>query len=1131
MPEIKAHVENLLERLRKPRAFFRPMLIPARAVASPKETLEVQPFIVLCPSDIRTLVYSLFPERKAGTLADKEIPRSGLMSSASSVSAVSIPFRGNSTPGGDGSSILSQSVSSITSDATTSREPLLPQSEKSVSTEDLSLEHNTLSAERPRHSEDYGRVLRLACSEMAQIVGEDTVNGSCHPFADRWAVLHLSHDGKQLLTRMRKDVDEEDLEDDSHDSDSDNDGSLHGNDLENDYHQLKSSVVKLLTKYELPKNLSESTMFSHGKRLQHKRKQANASKKTSNNKDDQTSLEDTAQDAPKERLPDLVIMLEAASHQCKMREEFLEGLTWHKTLDQLRKLSSPTLTRDGYAPLLHYFARGPRDSLVRCFNAIEEFDAWFVWLKQSQERHDAQIEDMMLTYKDLRDKMWYKTEVLTSAVYDEAKNVAIALKIMGKQQKPDKKAAAHKKSYSKNAAASIFIKSETQTLDVMAASAEHGGPNKLADEQVEMTTRWLSQNSVEANFCKGEERIHRFCMEVDKCVNRLVGDGSYDGPVLWSSKLYQRDRDILDGGHSDLWLTGASLIVSSDKDSSDPIGPTSLDFAPKVTSPSTKPGVKQESLRRGINPSSWSVTSRTINIMDEPQDYFGTSSPALTIDASTTFWSPFKGKEGNRKGPAVAPTPSLSLTSKTSMSNQKSVAAPNDEKRRFLLDLKQSLTGLLLSDLGSTLFNKGSETDGWFAGQYAEECIRRKEADDKSRREQLASERVQREFSSTPDQQRSSPATGNTVNRGERINSTLSTPTPTDPSGASPREQTRPSSRTSPALIKRLGSAEFPYNAAYRLLLRKFAIHPNPFSKLQALYELKLLIEQSFLARVGKGTPRRDMPAVPPSPTLGATPELSVRTSVVPTARAQNLEEAIAHVAERRSHSIQNNQAQANSNQSSSGRDFTPPSTDMIVDALQGLFCDSGIRPRTLFRDLQYIAAFVPAQMLDRTPRGRAFWDASLAALGLKQDVVRHMVSMADTIVQEDSRARSLGAQARQQQIPTEIQATRTPPAAPKYRMADAARMFLITAKEGDAAAERELAIFYLTQPDALPRTILPLSKPKEVFKNELISKKRNGDDLRSDPATMCLAQHWMEQSRKGGDELAANYLSQQGSG
>jgi hypothetical protein len=205
----------------------------------------------------------------------------------------------------------------------------------------------------------------------------------------------------------------------------------------------------------------------------------------------------------------------------------------------------------------------------------------------------------------------------------------------------------------------------------------------------------------------------------------------------------------------------------------------------------------------------------------------------------------------------------------------------------------------------------------------------------------------------------------------------------------------------------------------------------------------------------------------------------------------------------------------------------------MVVDVLQGLFRDANIRPKTLFRDLQYIAAFVPAQMLDRTPRGKAFWDAGLAALGLKQDVVRQMVVIADKIVEENTKERGSSTQApsRQQNVESQAEAAANPsgvsPApAPRYTMEDAARMFLISAKEGDAAAERELAIFYLTSGDVLPPTTMPLFKPRDVFKDEIMSKKRSGDDrLRSDPATMCLAQHWMEMSRKGGDELAASYL------
>ncbi|KAI9850465.1 MAG: hypothetical protein M1830_007016, partial [Pleopsidium flavum] len=86
--------------------------------------------------------------------------------------------------------------------------------------------------------------------------------------------------------------------------------------------------------------------------------------------------------------------------------------------------------------------------------------------------------------------------------------------------------------------------------------------------------------------------------------------------------------------------------------------------------------------------------------------------------------------------------------------------------------------------------------------------------------------------------------------------------------------------------------------------------------------------------------------------------------------------------------------------------------------------------------------------------------------------------------------------------------------------MEDAARMWMITAKEGDPVAERELAIFYLTHPELLPRIMLPLTMPRDTFKAEMMYR-RIEDPARSDPQTMCVAIHWMELSANGGDKLA----------
>jgi hypothetical protein len=148
--------------------------------------------------------------------------------------------------------------------------------------------------------------------------------------------------------------------------------------------------------------------------------------------------------------------------------------------------------------------------------------------------------------------------------------------------------------------------------------------------------------------------------------------------------------------------------------------------------------------------------------------------------------------------------------------------------------------------------------------------------------------------------------------------------------------------------------------------------------------------------------------------------------------------------------------------------------------------------------------------------------------------------------------------------------------------------MWTITAKEGDSTAQRELAIFYLSNPELVERTTLPLSKPREVFKQAVIEKygggssgrsgqvgsgssryhggisaqgrmqgqagsgplglgitgvgngvpgAGNGDtglgsgmaggDIRSDPTLMCVAIHWMEAAEQGGDELARRFMAQ----
>jgi hypothetical protein len=120
------------------------------------------------------MVTALFPERRPVSGSVKDIHISGLRSSASSISGMSTITTGGSSLSQslsmaaprnafDNASIVSNSGSSVISDTTTSREPLL--------------DENTI----PTNYEDDGFELRIATYEMNQALGVDgTVGCSVH---------------------------------------------------------------------------------------------------------------------------------------------------------------------------------------------------------------------------------------------------------------------------------------------------------------------------------------------------------------------------------------------------------------------------------------------------------------------------------------------------------------------------------------------------------------------------------------------------------------------------------------------------------------------------------------------------------------------------------------------------------------------------------------------------------------------------------------------------------------------------------------------------------------------------------------------------------------------------------------
>ncbi|KAI7302597.1 hypothetical protein KC315_g16057, partial [Hortaea werneckii] len=196
------------------------------------------------------------------------------------------------------------------------------------------------------------------------------------------------------------------------------------------------------------------------------------------------------------------------------------------------------------------------------------------------------------------------------------------------------------------------------------------------------------------------------------------------------------------------------------------------------------------------------------------------------------------------------------------------------------------------------------------------------------------------------------------------------------------------------------------------------------------------------------------------------------------------------------------------------------PSEDDLVSSFRSLFADPALRPNTIFRDLQYIAALVPAQFLESMEQGKAFWNAAVAITQLKQDTCKFMVETADSIIAYHSNNRGHGrspSSAQQQRDSAAFTSSSRSSSAEdvsRYSMADAGYLLQITAREGNHVAQRELATLYLTNPDLMDHIVAPFARPRDVFKEELESKwRKNQDPSRCDPATMCVAHHWMSLS------------------
>ncbi|EYE95799.1 uncharacterized protein EURHEDRAFT_454525 [Aspergillus ruber CBS 135680] len=773
-----------------------------------------------------------------------------------------------------------------------------------------------------------------------------------------------------------------------------------------------------------------------------------------------------------------------AMTNCNDDSDFIGAHYWWNASRQLaRKVASPQAHSADDSWILHPMHASCARSLQRANTVIERCERDFVALDRKMQRLQRVVKDTMTTVTKLRNKMWYMTDVKNSMRYEDAKNVALALKTMIYSARLYKKAPTESRSRgTRSFGGSLLQKPELQVMDVIKAASSQGGPNKLSDEQVELTRKWLSHSNID-NFCRGEERIHRFCYEVKTSINRLVGETMSETPVLWSSELFQKERAKFEGPPAPRNFLGLS------NPSIRPFGVSSEDsgyHSTSVGSGNPRPSASVSKLSQDI-PALQSLfsdkwkSSRDSSVADTSSiigDSPGKTASTTTGDSCSTFWSsPQPPTHYAASASSLYSRPPSMLSDTVSQPPRRRERNKAHEKTVFLDGLKQTLTSLLLSDLGSPVWSCGSETDAWFGNALDKERIQ-------MQMEKRA--RVQR-FYDEYDERSSRPSLSRTPTV---LRKSRSLEQPRE-AGRHPGTATEESS-TAATVGDQL--PPFSYETVFRRLIDVFSRHGNPFVKLQALRDLRAMVIASL------NTSHDD--------------QLSEHAREEPTGPRRSNRYSIS--GPRNDQKAQEDDVQTPTTPApesvvfdSRPSDYTAgPTENQIVDALRSLILE--MKPKTIFRDLQFISAFVPGDTLNKTDSGTAFVQFGLAALSLKDEVCNSMVEIADEIVSNELTRRHL---------PQGSDSHRRP----GHAIEDAAGMWIITAKEGNPVAQRELAILYLTHPELLPRITLPLTLPRDTFKAEMMYHR--DEDSKSDPQSMCLALHWMQLSANGGDELARNRL------
>ncbi|KAL8772824.1 MAG: hypothetical protein Q9209_002169 [Squamulea sp. 1 TL-2023] len=721
------------------------------------------------------------------------------------------------------------------------------------------------------------------------------------------------------------------------------------------------------------------------------------------------------------------------------------------------------------------------------------FDEHSYGLASLQEHQSQKMANERKQRKAFRTKMWYVWDVRHSSTLEDAWQVTQALRAMADSTRS--KHPTGVANWARNRLRNVvgYDRTSTQILDALTEPSEYSGISKLNDDQVERTTRWLTRRGVE-NFCRGEERIHRFCFEIQKCANKLTGATLLESPVLWSSPLFEREKRAF---HRKVPTTYEQHFQSA-------ITHLPYTSIPYLSAPLPIIASQQ---KHGTSQSRVNYWMRSPHVDER------TGSGSDPLKTKSNFNDSY-AREPVRSLPYRV-SPSSMMTTDPGWTDDRSgqsqpLGSPNGAGESFVAEMRKEVYSLLLSDLGYPLWLSGTETDSWLRNRSLDElsipattCTA--ELRLMGNYGQPLSERVLHNFERPLEKLKilltaASAAQQDLTSRWHIVDNTESRALNSNSAGARSTKSNQ----------------SFPYRQTYKTILEGFSLSDHPETKLQRLYELEQLISHSIQeSSPGARSPKKWTG----NQTAAKTDAFHFKSMLVPRTKATSFEEVMANCTERRAGTMRFKTSIKTPSPSPVKDSF---GTDQIVDTLFSILRDPELRPRTLFRDLQYIAAFVPAEILDQTPQGKAFWDAGLAALALKQEVCDSMIIRATDITTYH--------------ISTTSSSPTPPPTSPAAGLThttlrDAAELWIIAAKEGSATAARELGLLYLTHPEFLPRTTLqPFSKPKEVFKSVSPAKTKEGSSNaaeveRLDPVTFAVVFHWMEVAANGGDRDARDFL------